>query len=100
MDYQTVHVYGKPSLITETEDLRSIVNELSSIFESSFETPWVPEYQDSLLGVIVGIEININQVQCKYKLSQNRSERDKKQVTEEFINKGMVQLSQAMKNKL
>lgn len=96
-NYQTVHVYGKPELITETEKLKNIVNELTAVYESSFEKPWEPEYQNSLLNVIIGIEIKITEFQCKYKLSQNRSESDQKQITEELQKRGSVQLSLAMK---
>ncbi len=99
-NYQTVHVYGKPELITEAEELKSIVNEFTEIHESSFEKPWEPEYKDSLLNVIIGIEIKITELQCKYKLSQNRSESDRKQVVEQFQKRGSVRLSQAMNVKL
>jgi len=95
-NYQAVHVYGKPELITEAEELKSIVNEFTEIHESSFENPWEPEYKESLLNVIIGIEIKITELQCKYKLSQNRSESDRKQVAEELKKKSSMQLSQAM----
>jgi transcriptional regulator len=99
-NYQTAHVYGKPTLITETEKLKNIVNELTGVYETSLEKPWEPEYKDSLLNAIIGIEIKITEIQCKYKLSQNRSESDQNQVTEELQKRGSVQLSQAMKNEL
>jgi len=99
-NYQAVHVYGTPKLITKTDKLKNIVNKFTGIYESSFEKPWEPVYKDSLLNVIIGIEIKISDIQCKYKLSQNRSESDRKQVAEEFHNSGSVQLSQAMKGEL
>ena len=34
-NYQSVHIYGKPHLITELEQLSSIVNELTGIYESA-----------------------------------------------------------------
>ncbi len=99
-NYQAVHVYGTPKLITEAGKLKNIVNELTGIYESSFEKPWEPAYKDSLLNVIIGIEIKVKDFQCKYKLSQNRLESDRKQVAEELKNSGSVQLSQAMKGEL
>ncbi len=99
-NYQAVHVYGKPSLITEKEKLKSIVNKLTKIYESSLNPPWEPKYKDSLLNAIIGIEIEITEIQCKYKLSQNRSENDQKQVAEQLKMKGSVQLSQTMKKEL
>ncbi len=96
-NYQAVHVYGKPELITETEKLKNIVNKLTRVHESSVKRPWEPEYKDSLLNAIIGVEIKIADIQCKYKLSQNRSENDRLQVAKELNNRGSVQLSRAMK---
>ena len=76
-NYQSVHIYGKPHLIAELEQLSSIVNELTGIYESALEKPWKPEYKSSMLNAIIGIEIIITDVQCKYKLSQNRSKNDR-----------------------
>jgi len=73
------------------------VDTLTSQYESSFETPWIPEYNESMLNAIVGFEMKITDIQCKYKLSQNRSEQDKKQVIEALKARGSAQLSQAMK---
>jgi len=99
-NYQSVHIYGKPQLITETEKLSSIVNELTGIYESALEKPWEPEYKKSMLKAIVGIEIKITDIQCKYKLSQNRPEDDRLQVIEEHKKRGSSELSQATKNEL
>lgn len=99
-NYQTVHVYGKPILITEPESIKNIIEKLTIIYESYNEQPWTPEYKGSLLNVIVGIEIKITDIQCKYKLSQNRSVIDQKQVVKELQKKGSDKLSQAMKNGL
>lgn len=96
-NYQAVHVYGTPALITETAKLRSIVNELTRRHESSFARPWEPKFRDSMLNAIVGIRIMITEVQCKFKLSQNRSERDRLKVAEELGKHGSSGLSQAMK---
>ena len=99
-NYQTVHIYGKPVLITEPEILCSIVGELTRKHESSFEKPWNPEYKELLLNMIIGIEIQITDIQCKYKLSQNRPESDQRQIAEQLKLKGSVELSKAMKIEL
>jgi len=99
-NYQAVHAYGKPTVITETEKLKSMVNELTRVYESSFEKPWEPEYKDSMLNAIIGIEIKITEIQCKYKLSQNRPENDKNQVADKLQKNGSILLSDAMKNRL
>ena len=99
-NYQSVHIYGKPQLITETEKLGSLVSELTGIYESTLEKPWKPEYKESILKAIIGIEIRITDIQCKYKLSQNRSEDDRLQVVEEHKKRGSIKLSKATKNEL
>ncbi len=99
-NYQSVHVYGKPKLITDLEQIKRIIEELTGIYESSNKNPWVPEYKISLLNVIVGIEIQITNIQCKYKLSQNRSAIDQQQVIKELKIKGSTTLAQAMKDRL
>jgi len=97
-NYQAVHVYGKPKLITDADKLKAIVNTLTEIHESSFDEPWKPEYKESLLNGIVGIEITVAELQCKYKLSQNRSRKDKNQIAEQVRKRGSTKLSRAMKN--
>lgn len=99
-NYQSVHIYGKPQLITKTEELSHLVNELTDIYESTLEKPWKPEYKESMLNAIIGIEMKIVDIQCKYKLSQNRSEDDKLQVVEEHKKRGSFKLSKVTKNEL
>lgn len=98
-NYQAVHIYGKPTLVTEPDKLKDIVNELTGVYESSFDKPWEPTYNEAMLNLIVGIEIEITDIQCQYKLSQNRSDTDQKQVIEQLQKRGSQQLSQVMKDK-
>ncbi|VAW85149.1 Negative transcriptional regulator [hydrothermal vent metagenome] len=99
-NYQTVHIYGKAKLITEASRIKNIISELTEIYESSFDTPWSPEYKESMLSAIIGIEIKITEIQCKYKLSQNRPESDRLEVIEKLQERGSIQLSKAMRNEL
>jgi len=96
-NYQAVHIYGKPELITEKDKLGNFVSELTGIYESELEKPWLPDYKESMLNAIIGIEINITDIQCKFKLSQNRSENDRLQIIEEHNKRGSTQLSHATK---
>lgn len=99
-NYQSVHIYGKPQLINDAEQLSNIVNELTAIHESNFEKPWKPEYKQTMLSAIMGIDIKITDIQCKYKLSQNRTEEDRLNVIENHERSGSIQLSKATKNEL
>ncbi|MDH5393645.1 MAG: FMN-binding negative transcriptional regulator [Gammaproteobacteria bacterium] len=99
-NYQSVHLYGNAKIITEKEKLRHIVNGITKIYESGQEKPWQAVYKDALLEAIVGIEINISDIQCKYKLSQNRPEQDRLKIIEEHNKRGSFELSKASKNQL
>ena len=95
-NYQSVHIYGHASVFTDTAQIKSVINSLTENYESTFDEPWLPEYRDSMLGAIIGVEISINEIQCKYKLSQNRSAKDQSQVIEQLRLRGSGDLAQAM----
>ena len=97
-NYQAVHVYGFCSVFDDAEKLKSVVDSLSNKYESFFQSPWKPEYEASMLGAIVGIEISINEIQCKYKLSQNRSVQDQERIAEHLEALGSGGLSRSMRN--
>lgn len=96
-NYQAVHIYGVCKHIDEEQKITDIIHALTAKYESAFESPWQPDYNPAMLGAIVGIEIEITQIQCKYKLSQNRSLQDRQQVIEQLEQRGSVQLAKAMR---
>ncbi|HIG42625.1 MAG: FMN-binding negative transcriptional regulator [bacterium] len=95
-NYQAVHIYGKCKVFHDPVRLKEVVETLAAKFESAFEIPWQPDYKDSMLGAIVGIEITISEIQCKYKLSQNRPVQDRKQVIERLNATGPNKMATAM----
>ena len=95
-NYQAVHIYGKCSVFRSAEELQEIVDTLTAKYEAAFEKPWQPEYKPSMLGAIVGVEVLVSEVQCKYKLSQNRSIQDRSQVIEQLKVVGSGRLAEAM----
>jgi len=96
-NYQAVHIYGKCQTFDEPEDLKNVVDSLTEKYESHFEQPWEPNYNANMLGAIIGFEIEISDIQAQYKLSQNRSDQDRKQVIANLDNIGSNDLSEAMK---
>ena len=96
-NYQAVHIYGQSKCFSEPEALRELVESLTDQYESQFATPWQPEYRPAMLGAIVGIELSISDIQCKYKLSQNRSQQDQQQVIAQLEANGSHQLAEAMR---
>ncbi len=96
-NYQAVHAYGAGKLITDPESLQALVEELSDVYEGSKPEPWQPQYNPAMLKAIVGIEITVTELQCTFKLSQNRSQQDQNQIIEELIQQGAQKLANAMK---
>ncbi len=95
-NYQAVHITGVAKCLTAPEQLEYIVRELTSQYESHFESPWVPTFETSKIRGIVGIEIAIEEIQCKYKLSQNRSVAERCNVALQLQDAGNVALAVAM----
>ena len=95
-NFQSVHIYGHCKVFNDPEALRQVVNTLTNKYESTMAKPWLPEYNPKMLGAIVGIEITISEIQCQYKLSQNRSKKDQEKVIEKLLTSGSNQLAEAM----
>lgn len=77
-NYVAVHAQGVASAIEERVRLLDIVTRLTAIHESASVEPWrvgdaPADYIDSMLGAIVGIEIPIDSLVGKWKMSQNRA---------------------------
>lgn len=99
-NYQAVHVYGKCRVFETPAELARMVETLSAYYESEFETPWQPQYREAMLKAIVGIEIEIEEIQCKYKLSQNRPAADHQPVIDRLDDLGSNALADAMRKTL
>lgn len=95
-NYQAVHIYGQCRVFHDERELKALVEALTQKYEMGFEAPWTPDYNPSMLAVIVGVEVSINEIQCKYKLSQNRSSQDQSQVIKQLRTLGSNKLAEAM----
>lgn len=84
-NYEAAHVYGRLSWRHEADWLVAHVSALTDRQESSRPEPWAAsdapaDYIRGLTGGIVGLELAIARVELKRKLSQNRSEPDRRGV--------------------
>jgi transcriptional regulator len=75
-NYVAVHAHGRARLMDEAE-LHDLVIRLSDTYEAGRPKPWraveLPApYAESMLKMIVGFEIEVERLDGKYKLSQNR----------------------------
>lgn len=84
-NYATVHVHGLLRAVHDTTWLRHLVERLTRWHEAPRDQPWSvddapPPYIDQMLQAIVGIQIRVERVEAKWKLSQNRSASDRQGV--------------------
>jgi transcriptional regulator len=92
-DYVTVHASGPLQIITETETLLKIVNQITDKHEAGRAEPWkvsdAPEnYISVMLKGIVGFSIPITKIGGKWKMSQNRPQSDRVGVIEGLREEG------------
>lgn len=95
-NYQAVHIYGRSKLFSDVDALKTVVDALADKYERNRSSPWQSDYPASMLKAIVGFEISIDEIQCQYKLSQNRSEQDQEQVIEQLKSNDSIALADAM----
>ena len=83
-NYAAIHVSGIPDIIEDHKKIESMLRRLVAEHESSLETPWqmeLPEeYLHNMINGIVAFEIRITRIEGKFKLSQNRSLEDRRNV--------------------
>lgn len=102
-NYQAVHAHGKIKIRDDERFVRGVVACLTRTNEArtGSDKPWKMtdssnEYIDQMLSAIVGIEIEITKLVGKWKLSQNREERDRINAAEELHKRGEQLTSSAM----
>ena len=88
-NYAVVHVEGAIKLIEDAQWLRSHVAQMTNIHEPTYQSEWKlddapEEYVQLMLKAIVGIEIDIQKISGKFKLSQNRPAEDYAAVVSEL----------------
>ena len=101
-NYEVVHVHGRLSVQDDDKFTRGVVARLTRTHEASEPRPWrmgdsAPDYIDGMLRAIVGIEILIDRIEGKSKLSQNREPRDRINAADTLAERGEADLAQAMR---
>jgi transcriptional regulator len=81
-NYVVVHAYGYLKIIEDGDWLMAHLARLTNIHEAASPVPWKigdapADYIASLAKGIVGLEITIERLEGKWKVSQNRSEQDR-----------------------
>lgn len=82
-NFMAVHTYGKARILSE-EELVGTLRRLVDENEKAFPKPWKFEptqtMRERMLSAIVGFEISLDRLEGKFKLSQNRSQQDQRNV--------------------
>jgi transcriptional regulator len=92
-NYVVVHAYGHLKVIEDAEWLMAHLASLTNIHEAGSTVPWKvgdapADYIASLVKGIVGLEMTVERLEGKWKVSQNRSEQDRNGVA-----KGLAELN-------
>jgi transcriptional regulator len=86
-DYAVVHAHGVVRIVDDTAWLRDLVERLTAKHEAGRREPWqvtdAPgDYIARRLEAIVGVEMPIERLEGKWKMSQKESEADRRGVAE------------------
>jgi transcriptional regulator len=92
---------GKPKLFHEREKHLTLVHSMFEILEPKFRNQWneLPDnYKEKLFNGIVGIEIEVEKLEGKFKLSQNKTLNEQRKIIEGLktsnnsLQKGVAQM--------
>lgn len=100
-NYEVVHAHGVLTVHDDERFVRRMVARLTKRHEAAEPKPWkmgdsTPEFIDSLLRNIVGIEIAVTSLVGKFKLSQNKDVPDRAGAADELKARGNPGLADLM----
>jgi transcriptional regulator len=84
-NYVSIHAYGQGRIITEINKTFEVLESTISNYEISYRQQWdnfPGEYKLKMAAGIVAFEIVVTELQGKKKLSQNRTEGERKKIIE------------------
>ena len=94
-NYSVVHAHGFMTVHEDAEWLRIQITKMTDLREARFPVPWKvsdapADYIEKLIGSIVGIEIVVNRLEGKWKVSQNQPLENRSGVIEGLTRRGDV----------
>ena len=103
-NYQVVHVHGQLTVMDQERFVRGLVARLTREHEkrSNQPKPWMmgdapADYIDQMLAAIVGIEVTLERLEGKFKLSQNKEARDREGAIAGLSDRQCLGLADAMR---
>ena len=107
-NYQVVHAHGTIQIRDDEKFVRGVVGRLTRTHEGRASdlpgntfAPWkmsdaAAPYLQKMLGAIVGLEISVQRLEGKFKLSQNKQAADRVALAETLSQMGQTDMAQAI----
>ena len=111
-NYQVVHAHGRIQIRDDEKFVRGVVGRLTRTHEARASTltsalpnndfaPWKmtdapPDYLQKMLGAIVGLEIEVQRLEGKFKLSQNKQAADREALAQTLASTGQADMAAQM----
>lgn len=86
-NYIAVHAYGKAVIIDEYSQVIALMEKTITSFEPAFIEQWntlSTDYKNAMLKGIVAFEIEVARLEGKFKLSQNKTEKEQEKIAAHF----------------
>lgn len=87
-NYISAHVHGKMEIVQDENSLKTILKEATDFYEKGFDKPWkLEEHEvtvDSMLSGIVGLKMQVEKLEGKWKLNQHHTNVRKERVIEQL----------------
>ncbi len=101
-NYATVHAYGTARILNSAETRTQLETLMQQHGHAQEMTKYSPKYLEGLQKALVGFEIQITRLEGKFKLSQNRSLPDQKNVIAHLSEQGELErgIAKRMQNNL
>ena len=102
-NYEVVHAHGRIAIRDDERFVRGLVARLTRRHEAGEPQPWKmgdapPDFIDGMLAQIVGIEIAIDALQGKAKLSQNKAAADRLGAADALDARGRHAIARSMRD--
>jgi transcriptional regulator len=102
-NYQSVHVYGKPNMVTDKTETYGILKRLTDRYETStsYKLETLPQdFVEKEMRGVAAFQIDVTQIEANYKLSQNRDDESYRSIVdhlEQRVDDYSHEIAQAMK---
>lgn len=90
-NYIAVHAYGFPKIIMINDSpkaMNKMINQMIDTYDVGYQSHWEGlsnQFREGMMDGIVGFEMAVTRLEGKYKLSQNRSQADQKNVSNTLL---------------